>query len=258
MFENQETLQNFLRNVSEVTKVGGYFIGTSYDGKLMFNLLKGVKEGESVAGTSGAGTSGADTSGAGTSGADTSTDKLWEVTKRYNRQDFEDNASCLGYAIDVYQESINKVFREYLVNYDYLTQLLENYGFVLLPKNELREKPINNSTGLFTDLFTQMTNDIKRNPRLARDFKDAPNMTPAERQISFLNRYFIYKKVRNVDTENVFLGLTKKTVSEEKAEEEATKRAQEEVLQAVAVPPTKEPVKVKGKMKKTLKLVEEL
>jgi SAM-dependent methyltransferase len=249
MFENQDTLQNFLRNVSEVTKVGGYFIGTSYDGKLMFNLLKGVKEGESVAGTSVAGTSVAGTS------TSASTEKLWEVTKRYNRQEFEDNASCLGYAIDVYQESINKIFREYLVNYDYLTQLLENYGFVLLPKSELREKPINNSTGLFTELFTQMTSDLKRNPRLARDFKDAPNMTAAERQISFLNRYFIYKKVRNVDTENVFLGLTKKTASEEKAEEEATKRVEEAVLQAVAVP---SPVKVKGKTKKTLKLVEAL
>ena len=100
-----------------------------------------------------------------------------------------------------------------------------------------------------------MTSDLKRNPRLARDFKDAPNMTAAERQISFLNRYFIYKKVRNVDTENVFLGLTKKTASEEKAEEEATKRVEEAVLQAVAVP---SPVKVKGKTKKTLKLVEAL
>ena len=264
MFENQETLQNLLRNVSEVTKVGGYFIGTSYDGKAMFNLLKGVKEGESVAGTSGAGTSGAGTSASASASASASEaaaaavalDKLWEVTKRYNRKEFEDNASCLGYAIDVYQESINKVFREYLVNYDYLTQLLENYGFVLLAKDDLREKAINNSTGFFGELFTQMNSDLKRNPRLARDFKEAPNMTAAERQISFLNRYFIYKKVRNVDTENVFLGLTKKTVAEEKTEEDITKRATEEVL--LALPKAKEPVKVKGKTKKMLKLVEDL
>lgn len=263
MFENQETLQNLLRNVSEVTKVGGYFIGTSYDGKAMFNLLKGVKEGESVAGTSGAGTA----SGAGTSTsaneADTSAneagtgtlDKLWEVTKRYNRKEFEDNVSCLGYAIDVYQESINKVFREYLVNYDYLTQLLENYGFILLTKDELREKSINNSTGFFGELFTQMNSDLKRNSRLARDFKEAPNMSAAERQISFLNRYFIYKKVRNVDTENVFLGMSKTTIEEEKAVEDITKRAKEAVL---TLPKAKEPVKVKGKIKKMLKLVEEL
>ena len=245
MFENQETLHNFLMNVSEVTKVGGYFIGTSYDGKSMFNLLKGLNKGQSVSGVS-----------SSEPGKDTeAVDKLWEVTKQYNRKEFEDNVSCLGYAIDVYQESINKVFREYLVNYDYLTQLLENYGFILLTKDELREKTINNSTGFFVDLFAQMNNDIKRNPRLARDFKEAPNMSAAERQISFLNRYFIYKKVRNVDTKNVFLGLTKKTVEEEKTEEDITKRAKEEVL---AVPNIKEPVKVKGKTKKILKLVEKL
>ena len=37
MFENQETLHNFLRNVSEVTKEGGYFIGTCYNGQNIFN-----------------------------------------------------------------------------------------------------------------------------------------------------------------------------------------------------------------------------
>jgi SAM-dependent methyltransferase len=256
MFENQDTLQNLLRNVSEVTKVGGYFIGTSYDGKAMFNLLKGVKDGESVAGTNVVGTNVVGTNVGTASEIDKGTlDKLWEVTKRYNRKEFEDNISCLGYAIDVYQESINKVFREYLVNYDYLTQLLENYGFVLLTKDELREKAINNSTGFFGELFTQMNSDLKRNPRLARDYKESSNMSASERQISFLNRYFIYKKVRNVDTENVFLGLTKKTIEEEKTAEDLTKQAKETVL---TLPKEKEPVKVKGKTKKMLKLVEEL
>jgi SAM-dependent methyltransferase len=268
MFENNDSLQNFLRNVSEVTKVGGYFIGTSYDGKDIFNMLKRVKVDESItiasgagtsaagAGTSAAGTSaaGAGTSAAGTSAAGTGTEtesKIWEVTKRYNRNELDDNVSCLGYGIDVYQESINKTFREYLVNYNYLTQLLENYGFVLLKRDELKGQTINESTGLFSDLFTRMNEDIKRNPRLAREFKESPNMTAGERQISFLNRYFIYKKVRKVDTENVFLGLTNRTVLEEKDEEDETKRAQEEVLATVKVPQ----MKVKGKTKKNIKLV---
>ena len=46
MFESQTTLQNFLRNVSECTKIGGYFIATSYDGKTIFNKLKNKKQGE--------------------------------------------------------------------------------------------------------------------------------------------------------------------------------------------------------------------
>lgn len=235
MFETNDTLQNLLRNVSEITKVGGYFIGTSYDGKLMFNLLRHLKDGESIKIM-------ADAS------ALEETNKIWEVTKRYTRTDFEDNNSCLGYGIDVYQESINKTFREYLVNYDYLTQLLENYGFVLLKKDELKGATINQSTGLFNDLYMQMNNDLKRNPKLASELRESANMTAGERQISFLNRYFIYKKVRKVDTENVFLGLTNKTSSEAKAETEENKRSQEEVVATVKATP----VTVKGKKKKVI------
>jgi len=240
MFENQDTLQNFLRNVSEVTKVGGYFIGTSYDGKIMFNKLKKLKEDESTSIIT---------------GKDEEKNKLWEVTKRYNRNDFPDNVSCLGYGIDVYQESINKIFREYLVNYDYLTQLLENYGFVLLHRDELKSSPISESTGLFTDLFSKMNQDIKRNPKLHADFKEAPNMTAGEREISFLNRYFIYKKVRKVDTDNVFLGLMKKTADQEKNEAEIIERANESVIEAVKT--TEKPVKIKGKTKKIKLIMEE-
>jgi len=48
MFENLTTLNNFARNVSETTKVGGYFIGTCYDGKRVFNMLNGTKQNESI------------------------------------------------------------------------------------------------------------------------------------------------------------------------------------------------------------------
>ena len=48
MFENRLTLNNFLRNVSECTKIGGYFIGTSYDGKTIFDKLKSKDIGEGI------------------------------------------------------------------------------------------------------------------------------------------------------------------------------------------------------------------
>ena len=43
----------------------------------------------------------------------------------YDHSSFEDNETSLGYAINVYQESINKKFKEFLVNFNYLTILLE-------------------------------------------------------------------------------------------------------------------------------------
>lgn len=233
MFESQETLQHFLRNVSEVTKVGGYFIGTSYDGKLIFNMLKDKKENENTA-------------------IFDNGKKIWEITKKYDRTDYDDNSSCVGFAIDVFCESINKSFKEYLVNYEYLTRILENYGFVLLTKEETTQKNLPNSTGLFNELFTIMNNDIKANRRLANDYKEAPMMSANERTISFLNRYFIYKKVRNVDADKVSLDLMHKTVDDEKDEDDLSKRAQEASATVVTMAKAKEkvkPVKLKGKLK---------
>ena len=46
--ESPSILKEFLKNVSECTKLGGYFIGTAYDGKLLFNLLKKQKMGEII------------------------------------------------------------------------------------------------------------------------------------------------------------------------------------------------------------------
>ena len=47
-FENKTKLNNFLRNVSECCKLGGYFIGTSYDGKKLFQKLESKEIGESI------------------------------------------------------------------------------------------------------------------------------------------------------------------------------------------------------------------
>ena len=139
-----------------------------------------------------------------------------------------------------------------MVNYEYLTRILENYGFVLLTKEETTQKNLPNSTGLFNELFTIMNNDIKANRRLANDYKEAPMMSANERTISFLNRYFIYKKVRNVDADKVSLDLMHKTVDDEKDEDDLSKRAQEASATVVTMAKAKakvKPVKLKGKLK---------
>jgi hypothetical protein len=231
MFESQLTLQNFLQNVSETTKEGGYFIGTSYDGNLIFNMLRTKKQGESEV-------------------IMEDDNKIWEVTKQYDHDKFEDNGSSLGYAIDVYQESINKTFREYLVNYDYLTRLLENYGFVLLTSDEVKEKNLPSSTGLFNELFTSMNSEIRRNKKAANEYGSAPDMSANERKISFLNRYFIYKKVRNVDAETIARNLMGKTLDDELDEEEQTRLAQESAKLALKqIKPKKAPKKLTRKLK---------
>jgi hypothetical protein len=220
MFESEQTLQNFIRNVSECTKIGGYFIGTSYDGSLIFDQLKLKETGESVAIREGDKT-------------------IWEVTKRYNGQTFDDDETSLGYGIDVYQESINKTFREYLVNYNYLTRVMENYGFVSLSQDEIRRLNVPSSQGNFSQLFEKMEREVKKNSRARNEYGQALNMTTGERRISFLNRYFIFKKVSNVDAETTAASLIHDTEDVVVAEEEAPEEVEgtpEEVEEEVEAP----------------------
>ena len=187
-FENPDTLKGFMKNIAECTKHNGYFIGTGYDGKLVFNELKKTKTGESVK-------------------IIEDGKKIWEIIKDYGSDTFEDDSSSIGYKIDVYQESINQTISEYLVNFDYLNRVMTAYGFEIVSQEEAIEMGLLNGTGLFSELFLNMLDEIAKNKYKASDYDQAPNMTSYEKKISFLNRYFIYKKIRTVNTENVELEL---------------------------------------------------
>ena len=196
-FETIEKLNNFIKNLSECTKVDGYFIGTCYDGNVMFNALRGVEKGKSITFRI----------------KDT---KVWEVTKDYSKTTFDNDISCVGYAIDVYQDSINKIVKEYLVNFTYFTQLMEYYGFQLLKREDALALGLPNGTGMFSELFTRMEQDIEQDVRQKNRYGSATYMTPIEKQISFYNRYFVFKKVANVDVEDVFRSVTGIHVFQEK------------------------------------------
>ena len=47
-FKDRKKLQQFMQNISELTRIGGYYIGTCYDGKTVFNMLKSKKKGDSI------------------------------------------------------------------------------------------------------------------------------------------------------------------------------------------------------------------
>lgn len=225
-FENIDTLTSFLRNVCECCKVGGYFIGTSYDGRAVFRKLENKSAGESIFISHGG-------------------EKMWEIKKQYESDTFSNDIGSLGYRIDVYQETINKTFSEYLVNYEYLIQILENYGFVLLERDEARSLGLPESIGNFDQLFYEMQSQIKHRRLRASDVQSAPNMTPDEKKISFLNKYFIFKKIRDVNAEEVTRVLTGATVAQVDLEEKERRK--------MAVRPTivKKPIvkKKKGKIK---------
>ena len=184
-FENNVIFHEFLRNLAECTAMGGYFIGTCYDGKTVFKRLQNKINGEGIA-------------------VMRRDHKICEITKMYDETGFPDDETSIGYRINVYQDSINKTFPEYLVNFDYLVQMLGNYGFALIKKEEAVPMGLPNGTGMFSELYEEMETEIEQYPNKMADYKKAIFMTADEKMISFMNRYFIFKKTHNVDAERIY------------------------------------------------------
>ena len=180
-FENKYTFHNFLKNISDTIKVDGYFIGTCFDGKTVFNQLnsKTIDSGFAIM---------------------QDKYKMFEIIKLYSQTGFPDDHTCLGYPINVYQETINQYFREYLVNFDYFVQIMEDYGFNLISTDDTKHMDMNSPSSIFSDYYDHLLNNSVLNNQYKLIYKSDPNMSDGEKKISFLNRFFIFKKNRNVDT----------------------------------------------------------
>lgn len=207
-FKDMDTLQGFMRNVAECTKLNGYFIGTCYDGNTIFNLLKNKEINENINIYNGK-------------------NKIWEIVKKYEHTEYPANAQSLGYEIDVYQDSINKTFPEWLVNYDYLLRIMENYGFQPLTRKEAQDIGLPNSTGLFSELFALMENEIEKNPSLKNKYGNSQKMESYEKKISFLNRYFVFKKVMHVNTQKIVLETEEDIIIDKEVEAELSSDEEE-------------------------------
>ena len=239
MFENKKTLYNFIRNIAECTKLNGYFIATCYDGRTIFNMLKKKEEGES---------------------RDIYIDdkKVWSVTKLYDSTSFDDNESCLGYKIDVYQDSINQTLPEYLVNFDFFTSTMDKYGFALVTREESRQMGLPEGSGMFSELYNSMMNEIKRDPKKEGDYKDASHMRDYEKEISFLNRFFVYKKISTRNAEKLTKALLDQLPDEIEFEKEGTMLAQESVEKAnQLIKPKARKLKEKLKLQDATEALEE-
>jgi hypothetical protein len=197
-FEKKSTLHSFLRNLSECTKLNGYFIGTCYNGQRVFDALKKKKMGESIR-------------------FDKNGKKIFEIVRNYSNQidKFPQNDKSIGMAIQVYQESINKTFEEYLVNFAYFSRLMEDYGFISMTKSEIQSMDVIDTNGSFEQLFRQMEYEIRNSKEIY--YGEALKMSKEEKIISFFNQYFIYKKVRNLTLEQ-YKQLWNKNIDESESD----------------------------------------
>ena len=116
MFTNETSLTRFIKNVTECTKLNGYFVGTCYDGELVFDKLRD-KETYTI---------------------ESEGDPLCTITKKYVHPTISVK-SCLGYQIDVLQSMIGNVHTEWLVYFPYFEKVMEWYGFKLINRINFKD-----------------------------------------------------------------------------------------------------------------------
>lgn len=176
-FKDDSTLAAFCENVAAHLKDGGYFVGTCFDAAIVNNKIR-------------------------SHGSDVIEYKsddnrlIWKVTKGYGRYD----GGC-GNKIGVYVCTINQEFDEYLVDFELLQQKLSGYGIHLVSDEEAKGLGLIAPTSGFKESFDQFCEHYRQKVRdegqtsLKKWEKDVyANMTQVNKEFSFLNRWFVFKK----------------------------------------------------------------
>lgn len=159
-FKDEITLNDFVSNVDKFLAPGGYFIGSCLDGSQVKKKLASIAKHESVTGK---------------------LDEriLWNIRKEYD--DTHENAPDYGEEIRIYMESIGLEMSEFLVNMKTLTEKLATYKIVPVEIKSFKDS--------YREVLT--LNNSSHNTY----YMDAVrNMTEVEREYSFLNTLFAFKK----------------------------------------------------------------
>ena len=163
-FKDKTTFDGFLRNIADCLKVGGYFVGCCFDGDSVFKLLHEVKTGDSYIGKEGEET-------------------IWTIRKDYEGTELPTTDDGFGKAITVEFASIGLPHEEYLMPWDLLVAKMDTIGCELV-KDPINELGLKASTNLFSASY-----------EMAKDRKYGLEKFPAIEQFSFMNRWFIFKRV---------------------------------------------------------------
>ncbi len=177
MFQSKKSFEEFLRNVDATVKLGGYFVGCCFDGQKVFDLLRsnGIGKGQMLERRM--------------TRKDGVPVKIWSIKRMYENTEFledEDNEDTFGQAIEAEFLSIGAAYVEYLVPFELLKKAFRRLGLRLLNAKELQDLGLQNSTNTF-DKSWEMAKDDKGNQMYG--------MSEQVKEFSFLNRWFIFKRV---------------------------------------------------------------
>ena len=192
-FKNEITLRGYLKNISDNCKKQGYFIGTCYDGKKVFQLLSQTPNFTMT---------------------DEYKNKVFSIQKQYDIESFNynptDKESMFGNKIDVYMNSIGQTITEYLVNFEMFVDIMKEYDFTLVNpecnkkysgifdnQSYIYEKGIGGFEQIIKNLQSLISNDpIFKLPH--KPYSEAIQILKPENksllQLSSLNNWFIFLK----------------------------------------------------------------
>ena len=148
-YENEISLRTFFQNVNDILKIGGFLIGTCFDGKKVIELLdkKKVIEGKKSEKT------------------------IWKIEKLYRNGKFNYSKPLFGKEINVFISSIGKSFKEHLVNFEYLKILALEYNLEIIEDKSFDELYTNMSSKKnYSNIVNEMTDDEKIFSFLNRSF----------------------------------------------------------------------------------------
>jgi hypothetical protein len=157
-FEKELSLRSYLQNVTDNLKIGGHFVGSTFDGKKIYNLLKRKKFVEGKI----------------------ENETIWKISKQYDKKKFTDGRPNWGMTIDVFVDSIGISHKEYMVSFKYLEKIAKEYGLELqkiIPFSDMWKEGKNLDNNSVSYQINAMSED--------------------EKTFSFLSSGFIFKKTKN-------------------------------------------------------------
>lgn len=179
MFKDKRTLYGLMRNFAECIQQGGVIVGTTYDGNRIFEFLSMIKMDEYRAIYD-----------------EINKTEICRITKKYVQETMPVGSESLGLAIEVYQNTIGHSVMEYLVNFEYLETVMDEFGFVPAGNEEYPKLGMNMGIGSFQHMFNHMGKHNK--------YGTAERMNEWEKTLSFMNNYFVFRKIKEVDCEVIF------------------------------------------------------
>jgi hypothetical protein len=168
--KDEISFRTILQNLNDNLKIGGFIIGTTFDGERIYEALK---DSDSISGKTFSG------------------ETMWKIDKKYGSRkiSFGEKNANFGKEIEVFVKTIGVPHPEYLVNFNYVDKLMKEYGFskvVLKPFEEFYQELMEGKN--LMDLS---------NKELEKDISVVKEMSEEEKRFSFFSSGFIYKKEKN-------------------------------------------------------------